>query len=444
MQFTIYFDPDEAKGIQLYNQKNVVVPIQLSGKEYYDNGLLKSAEVHFIAENIPSIGYKSFYVKASDKQEVVPEKDVHPIFENKFYKVTFGNGGLDSIFDKDLGVELLDTTKFKAGEVFEMSSVGNGAGEFSEVQQPDMGFFDRLGTGKTIWEVDEQGPISTSYKMRQKMKEAVVEMKVVFYHNVKKIDFNIDILNWDGVLYREFRMAMPLNMDHGTITYEVPFGAVTVGEDELQGTGGEFYKTPVREIHPRAIANWIAASNPIFGVTLSSSVVTADWTDATDLSNVQTILQPILLASRKSCHGEGNEYHQTGDHHFFFSLTSYNSDWKKGQRFGKQANEKLLIVVDPTLYRNTELPESLSFFGTDKDNLVISTVKKAEDDNGTIIRLYDADGIDTIASISIFKPFKKAQLTTLIERPMEDLPLIKQQMVQLKIGHNAIETIKIE
>ncbi|MDO5977886.1 glycosyl hydrolase-related protein [Flavivirga spongiicola] len=443
VNFEINFDPNEAKGISLYTEKEVLLPIQLSNLEYYSNGFLKSAKVHFIAESVPSIGYKTFYLKPGSTKSVDLNVVTNHTFENKFYKVKLGNGGLESIFDKALGKELINTNSFKAGEIFAMHSEGNGAGEFSEVQQPDLSFFDRLATGISDWEIDEQGAVYTSYKMRQKMKEAVIEMKITFYNTTKKIDFNIDVLNWEGVLFREFRMAMPLNMNNGDVTYEVPFGAVTVGKDELKGNAGKHYSTLVKDLHPRAMENWLSASNDDYGVTLSSSVVTTDWIDPTNNKNNQIILQPILLASRKSCHHEGNEYLQTGDHHFSFSLTSHKAGWKNGQRFGKQANERLQVVLDPQSYRETILPESLSFFGTDKDNLIISTVKKAEDDHSTMIRLYDTDGIDTSASISIFKPIRKAQLTTLIEEPIKDLK-IKKQQVQLKVGHNAIETLKVQ
>jgi len=443
VSFSINFDPKEAKNIQLVTEKGTNVPVQLSDVKYDSNGFLQSAVVNYIAEKLPSIGYKTFYLKSATQQDIKVAKNTKNIYENAFYKVRFGNGGLESIFDKALGKELINTDTFKAGEIFAMHSEGNGAGEFSEVQQPDLSFFDKLGIGTTNWKIDEEGTVYTSYKMRQKMKEAVVEMKITFFNTTKKIDFDVDILNWDGVLYREFRMAFPLNMNNGEVTYEVPFGAVTVGKDELKGNGGEFYNTPVREIHPRAIENWMSASNSDYGVTISSSVVTADWMNPADSLSTQTILQPILLASRKSCHWEGNEYHQTGDHHFSFSLTSHARGWKNGQRFGKQANERPKVVVDPISYKEAILPEQLSFFSTDKDNLIISTVKKAEDDQSTIIRLYDTDGTDVDASISVFKPIRKVQLTNLIEEPIKEIP-IENQKIQLKVGHNAIETIKIE
>ncbi|SMG41103.1 glycoside hydrolase family 38 N-terminal domain-containing protein [Arenibacter troitsensis] len=443
VNFKINFQPKEAKNLQLVTEEGENVPVQLSELTYYPNGFIQSAKVNFVADNLPSIGYRTFYLKSSDEVEKNMVANNTDTFENAYYKVKFGDGGLESIYDKDLQKELIHAKSFKAGEIFAMNSEGNGAGEFAEVQQPDASFFDRLASSKTQWQLEDDGPLYTSYKMRQKMKEAVVELKITFYNSTKKIDFDVDLLNWDGIMYREFRMALPLNMQNGEVTYEVPFGAVTVGKDELRGTGGAFYNTPVREIHPREIENWISASNSEFGVTLSSSVVTADWINPIDSLSTQTILQPILLASRKSCHWEGNNYHQTGDHHFNFSITSHSSGWKNGQRFGKQANEKPNVVVYPDSYSQTSLPEKLSFFSVDKQNVVISTVKKAEDDQDVIIRAYETDGDDVDAAISIFKPITKAYLTTLIEQPIREINNDKQK-IELNLGHNSIETIKVE
>lgn len=442
VNFTINLQPNEAQYLQLETDKGENVPIQLSELKYYPNGFIQSAEVHFVAERLPSIGYRTFYLKPAALQQNTVTNTTDT-FENAYYKVKFGNGGLEGIYDKVLKKELVDTKSFLAGEIFEMHSEGNGAGEFAEVQQPDTRFFDRLATGQTKWQIEESGPLYTTYKMRQNMKEAVVEMRITFHNSIKKIDFDIDLLNWDGVVYREFRMAMPLNMDNGEVTYEVPFGTVTVGKDELRGSGGEFYNTPVRDIHPRAIENWISASNAAFGVTLSSSAVTADWTNPIDSLSQQTILQPILLASRKSCHWEGNTYHQTGDHHFTFSITSHAKGWENGQRFGKQANEKPDVVVDPDTYKDTMLPEQLSFFNTDKENVVISTVKKAEDGQATLIRAYETNGQDVTAAINMFTSVKKAERASLIEEPLEELKKGESQVI-LELGHHAIETIRIE
>ncbi len=443
VDFSIKFDEGETKGIELSDLDNNPIPVQLSNLEHYSDGSIKAVTVHFIANDIPSVGYSTYYLKKASPDPQLSGNGFKETLENKFYRLEFGNGGLTQIHDKELNRNLIESGKFKAGEIFELSSVGNGAGEFSEVQQANTDYFDQLGTSKTNWKIQEIGPVYTSVVMRQPMKDAVVEMSIKLYHNIKKIDFDVDLLNWNGTMFREFRIAFPLKMDNGKVTYEVPFGAVTVGQDELKGTGGEFYKGEVSKIHPRAIGNWISASGSGYGVTLTSTVVSADWGDPTDSLNTKVILQPILLASRKSCHHEGNDYHQTGDHNFSFSLTSHKPGWQEGRQFGNQHNERILTVVGPSSYKDGGLPERLSFFSTGSDNIVISTVKKAENDNKSVIRIFEADGIGTEATISVFKPVKKAWQTTLIEEPKNELK-VGDTMMYLKMGHNAIETIKFE
>lgn len=48
-----------------------------------------------------------------------------------------------------------------------------------------------------------------------------------------KIDFEIDILGFDGAKSREYRMTMPLNQTESTISYEVPMGVVEIGKNDL-------------------------------------------------------------------------------------------------------------------------------------------------------------------------------------------------------------------
>ena len=52
------------------------------------------------------------------------------VYENAFYKVTFADGGIDQVYDKELRRNLFTTKQFKVGEIFTLQSEGNGAGEF--------------------------------------------------------------------------------------------------------------------------------------------------------------------------------------------------------------------------------------------------------------------------------------------------------------------------
>ncbi len=437
------FDPESAKSIILHNKDGKNVPVQLQNVSRNEAGYLNSAEITFVASDVPSIGYDTYYIVLSDKADVQKNKAFTSEFENDFYKANLANGGLSSLFDKELGNELIESSFFKAGEIFTMKSEGNGAGEFDAVQQPEMEGFDKTGNYKTEWEITADGPVYTSYKYRQPIRHAVAELEITFYYQLKKVDFDVTLMNWDGTMFREFRMALPLQIQDGDIAYEAPFGVVEVGLDEMPGAAGERYTVPCKELHPRGIENWINASGKEFGVTLSSSVVAMDYVDPTGEGLPYTILQPILLASRRSCHGEGNDYHQTGNHSFTFSITSHKPGWKNGVKPGKEANELLHAIPHPAKYADAELAESMSFLNVEAENVIVSAFKKAEDENAVVIRMYNLNEEETEVTLQFSKEFEQAWRTNLIEEKEEKIEL-SSGLLRLKLGNQSIETLLLK
>jgi alpha-mannosidase len=430
------------KNLQLKDAAGHIVETQLSNKEYDEDGFLRKATIHFIAEHVPSIGYRTYYLTPTSPRNDTLKTSAKSTFENRFYTIKFSNGGLTSIVDKELNEELIDSKKFVAGEVFTMHSEGTGAGEFADIQQPDMSGFDKASNYSSRWEISESGPVFTAFVSRQPIRNCVIEETIRIFATVKRIDFVISLLNYEGVLYREYRMALPLNMQDGQVSYEVPFGVLNVGKDELEGAAGERYLTPCRNIHPRGIANWIGASNTEFGVTMSSSVAVADYIDPTDHPLPDQILQPILLASRRSCHEEGNEYLQTGDHQFMFSFTSHPPGWEHGYRFGMQANEELRAVCGARPYAHASLPEEMSFFSVDQDDVIISTVKKAEDDDRIVIRAYNISAHDQEVQLKGFRKFSRAGRTNLIEQGIDPLSA-SDGTLHSRLGKYSIETFLV-
>jgi alpha-mannosidase len=176
---------------------------------------------------------------------------------------------------------------------------------------------------------------------------------------------------------------------------------------------------------------------------MSSSVAVADWIDPTSNPMKNQMLQPILLASRKSCHWEGNDYLQTGDHTFRFSFTSHPSGWINGNLFGREANEQLFPVWADHQLTTASLPESLSFFSTDQEQVLVSTIKKSEDGDAVIIRLVDLEGKDKNLKLNCFRNITAAAQTNLIENPEKNLPA-DGNILPFELGHHAIETFRIE
>ena len=413
----------------------------------------------FVAEKVPSLGYKTYslqpYVAGFNNGVPVAPTQPSPVtaqaaasrYENAFYKIEFAPGGLKSIVDKEQGTELLKTDKLLGGEIFQLQSVGNGAGEFSDVQPVTMEGFEKLSQYAPKWNCTEYGPVRKTWELIQQTKFATIRETVTLYESLKQIDFKADILGFSGERYREYRMAFPLNQTDSRVAYEVPMGVVEVGKDEIKGAAGfsygtQDYSTVCSKVHPREVQDWFNASKGNTSVTISSSVAVFDWIDATDTNSRQTVLQPILLASRKSCHSEGNYYLQPGNHHFEFTLTSSPGDWKGSANAGKYQNQPLRPLVVDVPQARSGLPSSYSFAGTNADNVLITTIKKSEDENSIILRLVDMQGKRTETKIDWFGAINGLTKTNIIEE--DDQPMTKTGTgIGLTVTPYSIETIRI-
>jgi len=409
------------------------------------------ARLEFIASDVPGMGYKTFYLSKSETAvaSFSTSSRTANVYENEFYKVELAPGGLRRIFDKKVKAEILDTAKYLGFEVFTMQSVGNGAGEFGRVQQPTMEGFDRLGRHEASWQHDalESGPLKAVFRLQAELANSTVEQKIIIYNKTKRIDCEVSILDWDGTPYREFRLAVPVNAVNGQVVYEVPMGVVEVGRSEIPGTGGPAYGSLnydelCSDIRPREAQNFLSVSGKEFGLTMSTSVAVNDYQDPTPSPAPYPVLQAVLLASRRSCHGEGNWYLQEGDHHYRFSLTSHDPGWTNGYKPGLQANSPLFVVLDAQPVANAKLPEEMSFFRISAPNVLVSTIKKCEDDDSVIVRLYDIEGRDAEVDLTSAFPLARAEHVNIIEE--EGKPLTcRTEGVRLRLGHHAIETLKL-
>jgi alpha-mannosidase len=427
VSFKYLLNKGEALDLKIVDENQKTIDSYMKDCHYNDDGSLQSCTITFIAKDIPSIGYRTFYVQTLNKPKHKDKMTNVLTHENNFYSIRLGNGGIEKLFDRTTGKEIVEASKFKLGEVFTMKSVGFDAGDFTEVKQPTMEEFDKTGLYNTNWKKIADGPVYTAFKYRQPIRYAVVEETIIIYNGIKRIDIEIDIKNWQGVLYREFRVAFPFNMSNSKINYEVPMGVVEIGKDEIKDAG-KMYHTDPSTTHPRSLVDWVNVSDNQIGATISSSVIAFDYIDPTDMPSAGTLIQPILFASRKSCNSEGNEYQQYGDHHFSFSLYTQSPGWKNGFKLGKQARNNPYVVIDPGKTKNGLLPESKSFFSTMGDLTVISALKKSESDDSFVLRLYSLD--DKVVNDIVLSFYKIAQATetNLIEERLTPLNFTKQQL----------------
>lgn len=410
-----------------------------------------SVFVRFMAE-VPSMGYARFRIVPGRPQAEAPAEEIKigdNWCSNAFYDIAFGDGGIVRLYDKQLGRDVMENEKYAFGDILDAEYRGNGAGEFLRITDIETPFYgpETSSRHKSHWRIADSGKFSVTYENVYDDEFAKIIQRITVYHSLKKIDFDVRLEGFTGEHNRQYRILFPLDMktDAGDVCYEVPMAVSHVGRDELDMrpggyTGQGSYRFHPSDTHPREVLNFISANGNGFGVTMSSCVAVCDWEDPSHEVSDYPVLQGILLSSHKSCHGEGNWYHQAGTHDFHFSITTHPEGWKSGYAPALEENHPLHVAVKHT--RGGNGPATKSFLTVSDPFVSVSAMKKADNEDAVILRLVEMAGADKDITVQLPFEAEKVVKCNLIEDG-EDPLRCSGSSLKLHIGHNAIETYKI-
>ena len=106
-------------------------------------------------------------------------------------------------------------------------------------------------------------------------------------------------------------------------------------------------------------------------------------------------------------------------HRFTYSLYPHSGTWKQAETVEEaySLNQRAYAVA------GGKPGTDFSFASVDKKNVVLETVKQAEDGNGTILRLYECQNSRTKVTLMVPEGFTKACSTNLLEEIEEELEI---------------------
>ena len=109
----------------------------------------------------------------------------------------------------------------------------------------------------------------------------------------------------------------------------------------------------------------------------------------------------------------------------------------------KQAEEfhQLPIAIPADAIGN--LPLEYSFLKISPHNLILSALKKAEDEEAIILRFFETKGEATQTEVELFRDIKKLTLVDLLEREQSNLPFNRNHF-SLMVKPFEIVTLKIK
>jgi alpha-mannosidase len=409
----------------------------------------------FLAEAVPPVGYKTYYLTSSSMPAPSPSPLTGDVVENQFYRLTFGAGGIKSLYDKRLQWEVLRTEKFDGGEVLQFTAPGQ-AWEDPEIVTVEN--FDKTSNHAFPFKRFSKTALRTTAVREAQFKDFTLRESFHLYEQLDRVDMEVEILNWNGTRERELRVVFPINLDEARLSYEVPFGTVEIGKNELDfsllppDNDTQFTPAIYGGKHPlsfREAINWIDASSPDYlssGCLAASDMTVHLFRDETANPVSYPMLQHVLLSVRKSLAWNPEYWFtQPGDHRYRMSLLPHRGNWRLRYREAIGFNHQLVaFVADATAHAAAAaLPESARYLRLDPPNLILTAMKKSENSDFVTIRFYEAEGFDCTARVQLSKSIREAWRTNLIEENEEAIKPVDDGTVKLAIRPWEIVTIKV-
>jgi alpha-mannosidase len=127
------------------------------------------------------------------------------------------------------------------------------------------------------------------------------------------------------------------------------------------------------------------------------------------------------------------------------ALYPHKGDWRSRYRDGIAFNFPLQAFVAPEggAAGGPSLLPTAGFLNLEPANLILTAMKKAEDDDGVVVRFYEAEGCQVQASLRFLQPIKQAWKTNLIEDEEQALTPSGDGSIQILVKAWEIVTLKL-
>jgi alpha-mannosidase len=131
-----------------------------------------------------------------------------------------------------------------------------------------------------------------------------------------------------------------------------------------------------------------------------------------------------------------------GHHAFTYSLYPHGSGWRRALtvRRGYELNYPLLPIVGAN--HTGSLPDARSFLDVREDNVVVTAVKKSEDDDAMVIRFYEWAGRGGDVHVRLPSAATKAETTNLMEHDAQALAPAGDE-ITVPVAPFEIKTVKV-
>jgi alpha-mannosidase len=406
-----------AGGVSVLDAPNRLVPSEVLKSD----GKTNTYHLLVSVKDVPSLGYKVLHVVPGAKPFASDLKAEGLTLENSALKVTVDKqtGCITSLYDKK--------TRF---ETLAASACGNQLQAFKDLPKEydawnvDPGTLDQFTPIENADAVElvQKGPLRGVIRVTRTWQNSKFVQDITLYEGADQVDVANDI-DWHET-HVLLKAAFPLAATSGKATYEVPYGSI-----ERPTTRNNSWEQAQFEV---PALRWADLGDTQHGFSLLNE-------SKYGYDDKDKMLRITLLRSPTWPDPEADR----GHHHFRYSLYPHGGDWKQALtvRHGYEYNYKLQAMQVEA--HTGSLPAEHAYITVKPENVVLTALKKAEDTDGLIFRVYEWAGKSSDVEFHVPKGATGATLTNLMEKPEGSALKIEDDTVIAPIHPYEILTVQV-
>jgi len=346
-------------------------------------------------QDIPSKGWRRFGIADTNSESTAFTLTGENQLETPFYDVTFDENGLVSrLYDKENMREVLQQDK---------------CGNLMRMYEDKPIYFDNWDIDifytEKSWDITELshmewtelGPVRATLKLERKISNSKVCQYIRFYADSRRIDFETTV-DWKESQHL-LKVHFPVNIHTDEATFDIQFGNLTRKTHTNTSWDVARFESCGQK--------WVDLSEGHYGVSLLNDCKYGHSVKDSDigLTLIKSGIEPNPVTDQEM-------------HTFTYSLYPHKGGWRDGGTI-----EQSYYLNQPAVACNgaNNAEKTFSLCSTDAKNVVIETIKSAENGDGTVVRLYESDNSLTNATLTWNRPFSIVEECNLLEEKIDDV-----------------------
>ena len=217
----------------------------------------------------------------------------------------------------------------------------------------------------------ENTPLRAVIRVKHHFQKSSFVQDITLYPGVPRVDVHMKA-DWHEQ-HILLKVAFPVSARSDKATFEIPYGSVE--RPTTRNTPAEQAQFEVPALR------WADISDATHGFSLLND--SKYGYDAKD-----NVLRLSLLRSPTWPDPETDQ----GQHEFTYSLYPHGGTWREAMTVRQGYELNYPLMTQTTTQHPGTLPAEKSFFATTQDNVIITAIKKAADDDALIVRFYEWAG----------------------------------------------------